>query len=378
VAGSVVAGDRVDCIVIGAGVVGLACARELALRGREVLVLEQEGMIGSGISSRNSEVIHSGIYYPTGSLKARLCVEGRERLYRYCAEHGVEHAQVGKLIVATRKDEVAKLEDYRARALANDAGDLALLDARAVHSIEPEVSCVAALWSPRTGIVDSHGYMLALQADLEARGGEVVTRSPVVAGRVAGHELVIVAGRDVALELSARTVVNAAGLMAPSISRLIDGVAAGHVPHPYFAKGHYYSLTGRSPFGHLVYPVAGSGGLGVHVTLDLAGQARFGPDIEWIDNIDYSFDDSRRASFVEAIRRYYPALDPARLQPAYTGIRPKLVPKGTPDADFRIDGPAQHGMEGYVALYGIESPGLTATLSIADRVANCLDAARGT
>jgi len=366
------AGDRVDCIVIGAGVVGLACARELAQRGREVLVLEQESVIGSGISSRNSEVIHSGIYYPTGSLKARLCVEGRERLYRYCAEHGVEHAHVGKLIVATREDELARLEDYRARALANKAGELALLDARAVHAIEPAVSCVAALWSPRTGIVDSHGYMLALQADLEARGGEVVTRSPVVSGRLDGREIVIEAGQGVALELCARSVINAAGLMAPAISRLIGGGAAERVPQPYFAKGHYYSLSGRSPFRHLVYPVASGGGLGIHVTLDLAGQARFGPDIEWIESIDYSFDDSRRARFAEAIRRYYPALDETHLQPAYTGIRPKLVPKGAPDGDFVIDGPAQHGIDGYVALYGIESPGLTATLAIADRVASCL------
>jgi L-2-hydroxyglutarate oxidase LhgO len=365
--------ELVDCVVIGAGVVGLATASALARRGRDVLVLEAEAAIGTGTSSRNSEVIHAGIYYPTGSLKARLCVAGRERLYAYCATHNVEHRRTGKLIVATSEAERPQLEHYRRQATLNGAGDLEWVDRDHVRRLEPEVECVAALWSPRTGIVDSHGFMLALQGDLEARGGAIVVRCPVLGGHADTDAIVLESGGEAPMTLRARTVVNCAGLLATEVSRSIDGVRAASVPECRYAKGHYYTLAGRAPFRHLVYPVAVSGGLGIHVTLDLGGQARFGPDVEWLETIDYSFDDSRRSEFASAIRRYYPALDADRLQPGYTGIRPKLVTPGEPAADFVVAGREQHGVPGYVALYGIESPGLTAALALGEYVADRLD-----
>lgn len=362
--------ESIDCAVVGAGVVGLAVARALALAGREVLVLEAAGAVGTQTSSRNSEVIHAGIYYPPGSLKARLCVEGRERLYRFCAERGVPHRRLGKLIVATRDSEVETLERYRANALANGVQDLEWLDPRGVARLEPAVRCVAALHSPSTGILDSHAYMQALQGEAEHHGAVIALRSPVRSGRMlpSGIGLEVESGGE-AVTLTCRAVVNCAGLTAPRVARSIEGMPLEHVPRERYAKGHYFVLKGRSPFGRLIYPVPEPGGLGVHVTLDLGGQARFGPDVEWVDAIDYGFDASRARRFYEAIRRYYPALPEDALLPGYTGIRPKIAGPGEPAADFLIQGPETHGVPGLVHLFGIESPGLTASLAIAERVA---------
>jgi len=359
-------------VVVGAGVVGLAIARALALAGREVLVLEAEARFGTGISSRNSEVIHSGIYYAPGSLKARLCVTGREQLYAYCAERGVPHRQVGKLIVATSEADVATLKRYRALARANGAGELPWLAPSEVGDLEPEVSCVRAIFAPRTGIVDSHALMLALVGDLQAAGGQVAYRSPLLRALATTEGFTLQVGGDEPASVDCADLVNCAGLAAPAVARTIEPLARQDLPQARFARGHYYGLSGRSPFCHLVYPVAEAAGLGIHVTLDLAGHARFGPDVQWIDAIDYTFDESRRDSFRDSIRRYYPALDERRLQPDYTGVRPKISGPGEPAADFRIDGPNIHGIPGLVNLMGIESPGLTAALSIADYVSELL------
>ncbi|MFM8353406.1 MAG: NAD(P)/FAD-dependent oxidoreductase [Gammaproteobacteria bacterium] len=353
--------DSVDVVVIGAGVVGLACARALALAGRDVLVLERHSLIGSETSSRNSEVIHAGIYYPTGSLKAQLCVEGKARLYAYCAERGVPHRRCGKIIVATAEEQLGTLRDYQVHAARNGAGDLAWLDRDAIRALEPAVSAIAGIHSPTTGIIDSHAYMLALQGDLEAAGGLVVLNANVQELRRDEGGIRVVTD---ALALHARLVVNAAGLTAPILARQLD-VAA---PVGRYARGRYYGYSGPAPFSRLVYPVAESAGLGVHVTVDLAGQIRFGPDVEWIDAIDYTFDDTPRDAFHAAIARYFPAVERERLMPGYTGIRPKISPAGAPAADFRIDASSAHGVPGLVNLLGIESPGLTASLAIADAV----------
>lgn len=358
-----------DAIVIGAGVVGLAVARALALGGREVVVLEAEDTIGSHTSSRNSEVIHAGIYYPRGSLKARLCVEGRERLYRYCAEHGVPHARCGKLIVAADAAQKAELEAIHARAHANGVSDVVRIAVAQALSMEPEIACAAALHSPSTGIIDSHAFMLALLGDAEARGAMLALRSPVQRGHVCddGRIELEVGGAD-PMRLAARTVVNCAGLVAPRVARAIEGFPSAKVPGMWFAKGNYYALTGRAPFKRLVYPVPEPGGLGVHVTLDLAGQARFGPDVEWIDAIDYSVDPRRAERFYAAVRRYWPGLRDGALIPGYAGIRPKITPPGEPAADFVIQGAREHGVAGLVNLFAIESPGLTASLALAEEV----------
>jgi L-2-hydroxyglutarate oxidase LhgO len=362
--------DRVDAVVVGAGVVGLATARALALAGRDVLVLDAGPVIGSETSSRNSEVIHAGIYYPTGSLKARYCVRGRERLYAYCAERGIRHQRIGKLIVATDQAEVGILEKYMATANANGVRDLAWLTAGQALGLEPAVRCVRALHSPSTGIIDSHEYLLALQADVEAGGGSVVLNTRVTGIRRDGSGFVVETAGGSAV--GCRLVVNSAGLWAPAVAAGIEGLAPQHVPRASFAIGHYFTLQGRAPFHRLVYPVAEKAGLGIHVTLDLAGQARFGPDVKWLDGVDYRFDESRREAFATAIRRYYPALDASKLQPAYTGIRPKIVGPGEPAADFVIQGPATHRLPGLVNLFGIESPGLTASLEVADAVVGAL------
>jgi L-2-hydroxyglutarate oxidase LhgO len=355
--------EPADVVVIGAGVVGLACARELAQRGRDVVVLERHPHIGSETSSRNSEVIHAGIYYPPGSRKARLCVAGKALLYAYCESAGVEFRRCGKLIVATEDAHLAILRDYQATARRNGAGELAWLAQHEVEALEPAVCAIAGVLSPTTGIIDSHGYMLALQADLEAAGGVVACGTTVRA--LARHpDGLNVATDDV--ELTARWVINSAGLAAPAVaSWLVDDA-----PRAWFARGRYYGYSGRAPFSRLVYPVAEAGGLGVHVTLDLAGQIRFGPDVEWIDDVDYAFDDGRRADFHAAIARYFPAVQLDRLTPGYTGIRPKISGPRDPAADFRIDGPSDHGVAGLVNLLGIESPGLTASLAIAREVAS--------
>jgi L-2-hydroxyglutarate oxidase LhgO len=364
--------EQIDCAVIGAGVVGLAVARALALSGREVIVLESAGGIGTGISSRNSEVIHAGIYYPTGSLKARLCVQGRELLYQFCAANSVEHRRVGKLIVATTPEEIPTLAKYEAQARSNGVDDLRRLTSEEAARLEPEVRCAAALLSPSTGIVDSHGLMLAYQAELEARGGVLAVDSPVVGGRLQQDGIELEVGAATPMVVRAASVVNCAGLDAQDVSRRLQGVPTQAIPERFLAKGYYFSLSGRSPFQHLVYPVANSAGLGTHVTLDLSGGARFGPDVQWIDAMDYGFDEARKADFARAIRLYYPGLDDSRLQPAYTGIRPKLSAAGQPAADFSIRGPSEHGHCRYVALYGIESPGLTASLAIAQQVQRLL------
>jgi L-2-hydroxyglutarate oxidase LhgO len=361
-----------DCVVIGAGVVGLACARALAQSGREVIILEAEDAFGTHTSSRNSEVIHAGLYYAKNSYKARLCVAGKEMLYRYCEEHGIGHQRIGKVLVAAAPEEVDTLKDYVQKAEGNGVTDLRWLSSAELREMEPAVDCVAGFFSPSTGIIDSHGLMLALLGDAESSGAALALKSPLLAGRVLEDGIELRVGGADPMVLVARQVINSAGLTAPTVAGSIEGIPARHIPPQYFAKAHYYSLSGRSPFRHLVYPVASSAHLGVHVTLDLAGQARFGPDISWVDGIDYRFDESREPLFYEAIRKYYPALKPGALSPGYTGIRPKVSPEGQPAADFMIQGPGDHGVPGLVNLFGIESPGLTASLAIADHVRQLL------
>jgi L-2-hydroxyglutarate oxidase LhgO len=362
--------EQLDCVVIGAGVVGLAVARALAMRGREVVVLEAANAIGTGTSSRNSEVIHAGIYYPTGSLKATLCVQGRAQLYAYCQEHGVPHQRLGKVIVATTEAERPTLAKYLHAARANGVLDLEELDQARLRELEPQVRCVCGLLSPSTGIIDTHAFMLSLQGDLEANNGFLALASPVLGGAVGADGLRLEVGGTAPASVTARCVVNSAGLAATAVARSLTDFPRAHVPQEYFARGHYFVLNGRSPFRRLVYPVAEQGGLGVHVTLDLAGRARFGPDVQWIDGIDYTFDGSRKAQFIAAIRRYFPDLDAARVEQGYTGIRPKISGPNEPAADFMISGPRDHGVRGLVNLFGIESPGLTASLAIAERVSD--------
>ncbi|PZP45481.1 MAG: FAD-dependent oxidoreductase [Azospirillum brasilense] len=364
--------ESVDCVVVGAGVVGLAVARSLALTGRDVLLLEGAEAIGTGTSSRNSEVIHAGIYYPAGSLMARHCVAGRRLLYAFCAERGVPHARCGKLIVATSEEEATRLDGIRARAAANGVENMRVLSRDEALALEPALSCHGALLSPSTGIIDSHAYMLALQGDAENAGAVLAFHSPVLAGRVTPDGIVLEVGGAEPMTLLCRSLVNAAGLGAPALGRAIDGLPPDTVPREYYAKGNYFTLAGRSPFSRLIYPVPVPGGLGTHLTIDLGGQARFGPDVEWVDHIDYVVDPRRGDSFYEAIRRYWPALPDGALQPGYSGIRPKIVPKGAPGQDFVIQGPAVHGVRGLVNLYGIESPGLTASLSLAEAVRDTL------
>lgn len=359
---------EVQTVVIGAGVVGLAVARALAQSGREVIVVEKADRIGTETSSRNSEVIHSGIYYAPGSLKARLCVRGRELLYDYCKTKGIPHRQTGKLIVATSSNEVPTLERYFDLARRNEIGEITWLTPGEVRALEPEVHCVRALHVPYTGIVDSHALMTALWGDLQAAGGDVAFLSEVTGGRqrTDGRFDLEIAGLDETVTCD--ELVNSAGLYAPDLARKLDNCAGEQAPTAYYARGHYFSLSGKSPFSRLVYPIANAAGLGTHVTIDLSGRAKFGPDVQWIDGVDYSFGPSRRESFTEAIRLYYPNLDESRLQPDYTGIRPKLAGSGEPAPDFRLDGPRVHGIEGLIHLFGIESPGLTACLSAAEAV----------
>jgi L-2-hydroxyglutarate oxidase LhgO len=363
--------DHVECVVVGAGVVGLATARELANRGREVLLLEAGSGIGLEISSRNSQVIHAGIYYPPGSAKARLCVTGKALLYDYCQTKGIEHARLGKLIVATDAREETALHGYKAQADANGVGDLSWLSAREAQALEPEVVCSAALLSPSTGIVDGHGLMTALLGDLESAGGLLALNSPLTAGRLLtdGIQLTVGAGEETH-RLRCDALVNSAGLESQRVAGLLEGFAADNVPARRLAIGHYYTLAGRSPFSRLVYPVADQHGLGIHVTLDLGGQARFGPDVRWLNEVSYDFDDSQRDVFVAAIQRYYPMIRARSLMPAYTGIRPKIAMANQAVADFVLQGPGQHGIRGLVNLFGIESPGLTAALAIGREVAD--------
>lgn len=365
--------ETADCVVIGAGVVGLAVARELAMAGRDVIVVEAADAIGTETSSRNSEVIHAGIYYPTGSMKARLCVEGKKRLYRYCAERGIAHRNTTKLIVATSPAQEPTLHAIRAQAAANGVDDLVLIDGTEARRLEPNLRCAAALISPSTGIVDSHGLMLAFLGDAQDRGAMVAFNSPVEGGEVTEDGIVLTVGGAEPMRLRCRRVVNAAGLHAQAVAKSIRGLAAATIPDTHYAKGNYFALSGRAPFSRLIYPVPEPGGLGVHITIDLAGQARFGPDVEWIDRIEYTVDARRADRFYAEVRRYWPGLPDGALVPAYAGIRPKLVPAGAPAADFVIQGPKVHGVAGLVNLYGIESPGLTASMAIAAHVASLLD-----
>ena len=365
--------EQVDCAVIGAGVVGLAIARELAMAGREVIVLEAADAIGTHTSSRNSEVIHAGLYYPKGSLKAGLCVSGKWLLYDYCAGHGVPHSNVGKIVVAVTADEIATLKSYVQKAEGNGVVDLRWLSRKELRELEPEVECVAGFLSPSTGIVDSHALMLAYQGDAQNNGAAVVFKSPVESGTVGPEGIVLNVGGDEPMTIACKSVVNSAGLFAQNIARSIEGVPAHSIPRQFFAKAHYFTLSGRPPFKRLVYPVASNDHLGVHVTVDMAGQIRFGPDVSWVDAVDYSFDHSREPLFYEAIRKYYPELKDGQLQPGYTGIRPKVSGPKEPAADFIISGPRDHGVGDLVNLFGIESPGLTASLAIAQHVRALLE-----
>lgn len=368
--------DQVDAVVVGAGVVGLAVGRALAQAGHEVVVLEAQAAIGQGVSSRNSEVIHSGLYYAPGSAKARLCVRGKDLLYALCASHGVDHRRCGKLTVANSDEEVAALRRLQDRAAANGVPVEWLTGAQA-RALEPALRCQAALHSPSTGIVDSHGFMLALQGDLERAGGVVALASPVE-GAVLGtagppHVLRLADGG----ELACRLLINAASLHACALARRFEGLDARHVPRAWFAKGNYYALAGRAPFSRLVYPAPADAWLGVHLTLDLGGQARFGPDIEWLDidapeQIDWQVDPRRADGFYAEVRRYWPELPDGSLQPAYSGVRPKIHGPHEAAPDFRIDGPAAHGVPGLVNLFGIESPGLTSAMAVAEVVTGLL------
>ncbi len=367
--------EDVDCVVIGAGVVGIAVARALAQAGREVIVLESADRIGTATSSRNSEVIHAGIYYPKDSLMARFCVQGRRVLYDFCRDHGVPFRQCGKLIVATSDAEGEKLAGIKARAEANGVEEMRLLTAAEATGLEPNLSCTAALLSGTTGVLDSHATMLALQGEAEQAGAVFVFHSPVAGGCATGAGTEIAVGGADPMRLRCRLVVNAAGLHAPAVARSFAGMPGAFIPTAYYAKGNYFTLAGRSPFSRLIYPVPVPGGLGVHLTIDLGGQARFGPDVEWTDRIDYSVDPRRADGFYAAVRRYWPGLPDGALQPGYAGIRPKIVPPGAPGQDFVVQGPPAHGIPGLVHLFGIESPGLTASIALAAYVAEMVGAA---
>lgn len=380
--------DSVEVVVIGAGVVGLAVARALALGGREVLVIERENAIGQGISSRNSEVVHAGLYYATGSLKARLCVRGKALLYTYCEERGLPFDRCGKLMVATEVSQLAKLQAIEAQAKANGV-PVQRLTREQARALEPQLECIAALHSPSTGIVSSHDLMTSLQGDLENAGGIVALATEVqqvhfynqnmpLAGVVSAQSAMNSGVKSEPIEMGFKYLVNAAGLSAPQLARQMVGLAAQHIPQDHYAKGNYYSLSGKAPFKHLIYPIPEAAGLGVHLTLDLGGQAKFGPDVQWLEGItdpaqiDYSVDPARAAGFYAQVRKYWPALQDDQLAPSYSGVRPKIHGPDEPAPDFQISGPAQHGIAGLVNLFGIESPGLTSCMAIGEDVVEIL------
>ncbi len=361
--------DSVDAIVIGAGVVGLAVARRLAMAGREVIILESAEAIGTETSSRNSEVIHAGIYYPKGSWKSRFCVEGKKALYGYCQSHGVEYRNCGKFIVATNEHQISELERLKRAAADNGVEDLEWRTPSEVNAEEPAVFCVKALWSPSTGIIDSHGLMLAYQGDAETAGAIIAFNAPVESGSIGEDGIHLSIVGETPINLKAQIVINSAGLHAQKIAAKFKGLTKNTIPPSYYAKGNYYSLLGKPPFKRPIYPVPEKAGLGVHVTVDLGGQVRFGPDVEWVDDLNYDVDPARADAFYSAVRAYYPDLLDGSIQPAYSGIRPKMQAPGEVARDFLVQGPDEHGVQGLVNLYGIESPGLTASLAIADQVA---------
>lgn len=366
--------DKVECVVVGAGVVGLAAAQRLAHAGLEVVVVEAAGDIGTGTSSRNSEVIHAGIYYPAGSLMARMCVAGKKALYAYCDQRGIPYRRCGKLIVATADNERDKLASIKAHAEANGVDDMKVLTGAEARALEPALNCVGALLSPSTGIVDSHAYMLALRGEIEDAGGALAFHAPLLRVKAVSDGFEVEIGGDTPMSLHCRMLVNSAGLSAPAVARAIDGMPPDRIPTSYFAKGNYFSCSTRAPFSHLIYPVPEPGGLGVHLTIDLGGQAKFGPDVEWVESpdvasLDYAVDPARAERFYPAIRRYWPALPDGALTPSYSGVRPKIVPPAIARQDFMIQGPKDHGLGGLINLFGIESPGLTSSLAIADEVA---------
>ncbi len=366
--------EEIDCAVIGAGVVGLAVARALAQSGREVILIEAAEAIGTETSSRNSEVIHAGIYYTPGSDKARLCVRGKHLLYDFCESHGVAYQRLGKLLVATDESQHSLLASLKERAAANGVGDLVALDREQALEMEPELKCTAAVFSPSTGIVDSHGLMLALQGELEDAGGMIAFATPVESGEVTGEGIVLEIGGEAAMQVRCRSLVNAAGLHAVSLAKTLKGLPPKALPPFYMARGNYFTLNGRSPFRHLVYPMPKGGGLNIHITLDLAGRPRFGPDLEWVEELDYTVNLARLGEFYGSIRQYWPALPDDSLSPAYAGIRPKLHGPGEEQPDFLIQGPERHCVQGLINLFGIESPGLTSALAIGEDVVSRLQA----
>ena len=364
--------EKVDCVVIGAGVVGLAVARALARAGRDVLVVEKANTIGTETSSRHSEVIHAGIYYPNGSLKADFCVTGKQKLYNFCDKHGVSYKRCGKFIVATDKGQLTELEKLKKNAAGNGVTDLIWMTPEQVREMEPAVHCEGALYSPSTGILDSHAYMLALQGDAEEAGALFAFITPVIGGEVLDYGIRLDCGTGTPTSIVADLVINCAGLWAQTVASHLIGVPAESVPPTYYCKGNYYTLAGRSPFGRPIYPVPENAGLGVHATVDLGGQVRFGPDVEWVEKIDYAVDPTRATNFYNAVRKYYPGLNDGALQPGYSGIRPKIQAPGEPAEDFVIQGPLDHGVSGLINLFGIESPGVTSSLAIADHVSKLI------
>lgn len=359
--------DRLDVVVIGAGVVGLAVARALALQGREVIVLESESEIGSHTSSRNSEVIHAGIYYPPGTLKARTCLAGQHLLYQYCAERNIPHKRLGKLVVATNEAELPQLNDILERAAHCGVQNLQWLDQQEVTAKEPEIVAAAGIFSPDTGIVDSHQLMLSFQGDLESAKGGVILESPVLGGTKTDRGIELQVGGISDTNIVCNSVINCAGLWAPDLAALL-GTRPDSIPRASYARGHYYSLAGKSPFSHLIYPIPHTGGLGIHATLDLGGQVKFGPDVEWADGVDYTFTKGLEENFRSAIKQYYPTISERTIQPGYCGIRPKIVAENEASGDFVIADESAHGTQGLINLYGIESPGLTAAMAIAQKV----------
>ena len=366
--------EQVDCVVIGAGVIGLAVAREMALQGRETILIERENAFGTISSARNSEVIHAGIYYPKDSLKAQLCVQGNRMLYEYCRAHQVATQPYGKLIVASDETQIADLEAILYKAQQNHVPEIGIISGEEAKTLEPQLECSAAILSASTGIVDSHGYMLSLLGGFEDAGGMIAYQSPLISakaiGAMAENGFVLEIGGADGMSIQTGLLINCAGLSAPAIAQKIEGLHSDQIPKAYFAKGNYFALTGKSPFKHLIYPIPEPGGLGVHLTLDMAGQAKFGPDVEWLDiesehQIDYTVNPQRSEGFYEAVRRYWPALKDGALQPDYSGVRAKIVPANAPAGDFCFNGPSDHGLQGLFNLYGFESPGLTSSLAIA-------------